>query len=153
MARLDPFGTAAGVSGSSFNAFATAIGHSHPRFTDTEPSEPDKEDRRAHPRMDYFIVSLVDQETIELTLSPGKSANYWTETGPKALESLTRLGILAEETSASRLHTLGTALVFIAFTRFIALHNPLIDYADQIAFNAARETRLIARLDPASRAS
>jgi len=82
------------ISGSEFNQFADALGHSHPRFTNAEPSEPDL--FRALDT-DTFILAFVDRETIEVTLWRANETDYRTERGHEALNFLMYLGLLAQK--------------------------------------------------------
>jgi hypothetical protein len=75
-----------------FFLFADAYGHSHPRFTDAEPSE---DDPIGDTTRDTFIVVLVDMETIEVTLWRAGETGYRTERGPEAINFVMHLGLLA----------------------------------------------------------
>ena len=77
------------ISGSEFNQFADALGHSHPRFTNAEPSEPDL--FRALDT-DTFILAFVDRETIEVTLWRAHETDYRTERGLDAPQILSVFG-------------------------------------------------------------
>ncbi len=78
-----------------FGGLAHTSGHSHPRFTDSEFSEPDEQCPKVYRDIDHFVVDLVDEETFEVSLWRSRSTHYQTQRGPEAIKLLIELGLIA----------------------------------------------------------
>ena len=98
-----------------FDRYAYSCGHSHPRFTESEFSEGDMVAPRNWPEIDHFVVSLVDLETIELSLWPAHSTTFRTFVGNEAINRLVGLGLVQSPRSHKERKLLSLIGLFFLF--------------------------------------